>query len=1753
VTVPVLLDEPYPGLRSFRRDETHIFFGRETCINDMVQRLGVHRFLAVTGSSGSGKSSLVRTGLLDALDRGLLAAAGADWRFADFRPGNDPLAELAQALIATIGSPASEQERLRVEAILARGPLGLVEWIESTDLSPDASLLVLADQFEEIFRYRRGRTGDDINAFVALLLASAAQRRRPVYVVITMRSDFLGECSQFTGLAEAINDGQYLTPRLTREQCKSAIEGPAAVFGGRVESALTNRLLNDMGTNADQLPLAQHALMRMWRIAAARTGPDARVLKLEDYEKLGGIGSAAIADGMVPGGQVNALSAHADEILSELSPEQQRLASIVFRALTERHGAGGRDVRRPIALGEAAAIAGVAPEQLVPVIDAFRAPGRNLLTPPSTVPLTAETVVDISHESLIRQWGTLGEWLREESDAARIYLHVEANAKLWREGNSGLMPMPFLGIARAWREREQPNASWAKRYGDEFALAMEFLDKSLAAERQRIEAEEAARRRSMLRSRTVAAAMAVLAIIALGFGYFAEQNASEARNAAARAEQSAKEAEIANASALKGQSNYLAERASESFANGDFLRSMLFAVEALPDQKHNVTRPEVQHAREMLARTYLQVATQGSPVVHSATVTYLRFLPPGDRLLSASQDGTARIWDLDGQPILAMDGHLGSVTGVDATPDGNTIATASVDGVARIWDAGSGRLLAQLVTTSQLNGVAIRNDGKAAVTVGADGSALVWDVATASKSAVLQGHGKPLNSAAFSPDASQLLILSESAAQLWDAQSNKLLKEISFTEPVAQAAYSLDGSRLAVFGKYATAEVWDARALRRIVSLKLSCCNDVMALSPDGSLLAIANGYLDGQTLQAVDVSTSKTTWSTTAPLSQSVKDLAFSPDGTTLIAGSSDGSLRVWDARAGKQIAATKLASGAHPFAVSPDSKRVAAFTVRGQPIVWTIGGKPPSGAVADSLALSGNGRQFLLLQPGGPATVWDASAKKILGRLLASNSAAVGAFDPKGQRIAVLSADNVIGIWTDNDLQHTADIPDIAVTGIAFSPDGQVLAASASSTQFDAFDAGAGVHSSDPTQGLSGVGIARLSPDGKRLFLAGGVTPGQLWDVTSGHVIARIAGTGWEGGVFSSDSKRLITRTQDGAVTLFDADTGAQLAVLLTDGTQIASNEREDRMATLSGAGQVIIWETSSGKMLLQAANAADHIIMGARSDRLMAWSDTRLDVLDARAGGEIATINTGGSSQILYPQITDDGSRVMFENGTKVAIWDATKAQQICVLAGTWSHTNEISEWPNRDGSRVVVKDDKGAIDLFDGTSGSLIATLDPAFTDNGAVVLAPDGTRLLLARSDGRIDLWDISDAKHLATLSDAGVDHRLDFAISNDSSRIVTATNGPVVRVWNARTGEHVADLAGLTANAQSVYVSPDSGRIVTVSADGVLFIWDAKSNAKVAEFDTPQSGRSVLFSADGNHIVSVRQAQQTDLFDVGTGRAMRTVAGNAVDLASAFSATGQRLVTASGKTATVWDLTNGNQVSMLTGHSDTITGAMFSPDEKEILTFADDKTVRLWSAATGASIAVLGGDASPLAKGRFSPNGAYVVTLSPDGQAQLWRAADGSTVTALGAAAQYATVIFPPGGSSVALFSTNAMSTYDLSNPQAGEQATMSIRLLDGYQVRGLNYVDKPFGDLAGSNDSSVLKSGLELWSMPWSTQDYVDTAQAMLPRCFTKDERLAADLDPTPPDWCVEMAKWPYNTAAWKQWLADKAAGKDVPLPQDQ
>ena len=299
---------PYVGLRPYDVDESILFFGRNEQTFELLQRLHQHHFVAVVGSSGCGKSSLLRAGLIPALKAGYLVDDSDHWFIAIMKPGQSPLYNLAEAILLLI-NPATDAVTVAaiVQKIKEEGADALLNIIAPLRKEHNANFFLLVDQFEELFRFAMDQKDvakkDEAIDFVNIMLELSQQSSIPFYVVLTMRSDFIGDCDQFYGLPEAMNKSQYLVPRLNRMELKTVIEGPAKLYGGKINPALTSLLLNELGKVKDELPLLQHALMRIWEyeMNVNKSGE----LDLEDYESIGGIEKA--------------LSNHADEALTGMS------------------------------------------------------------------------------------------------------------------------------------------------------------------------------------------------------------------------------------------------------------------------------------------------------------------------------------------------------------------------------------------------------------------------------------------------------------------------------------------------------------------------------------------------------------------------------------------------------------------------------------------------------------------------------------------------------------------------------------------------------------------------------------------------------------------------------------------------------------------------------------------------------------------------------------------------------------------------------------------------------------------------------------------------------------------------------------------------------------------------------------------------------------------------------------------------------------------------------------------------------------------------------------------------------------------------------------------------------------------------------------------------------------------------------------------------------------------------------------------
>ena len=523
-------DNPFPGLRPFKVEESHLFFGREGQSDEVLLKLSKSRFVGVIGPSGSGKSSFIYCGVLPILYGGFLTDASPNWEVVVTRPGAGPIDNLAESLLKTskdynYADPDDKKiKRTIVSTLLRSSSLGLVEAIQQSRRSEDINYLILVDQFEELFRFKDSTDPNSVNeslAFINLLMEAVNYEDSPIYVAITMRSDFIGDCAQFPELTRKINDSHYLIPQMTRDQKRRAIEGPVAVGNAKIAPRLVQQLLNDLGDNPDQLPILQHALMRTWSYWTRYKDYEDELLDLKHYEAIGTMSEA--------------LSMHANEAYDELDEEQKRICEVMFKAITEKRGENF-GIRRPTRLNEIASIADVSEGDVIEVIEKFREPGRSLLTPGHGLPLGSKSMVDISHESLMRIWVRLKNWVDDEADAVQMYLRLAEAANMYQVGKAGLWRPPDLQLALNWQVKHKPTLVWGQRYHPAFERTMIFLEysKKEFETEQRIKELEA--KRKLQRARVTAIVFGVLTGFALIFLVYAfvqkgiaDENLAEAK------------------------------------------------------------------------------------------------------------------------------------------------------------------------------------------------------------------------------------------------------------------------------------------------------------------------------------------------------------------------------------------------------------------------------------------------------------------------------------------------------------------------------------------------------------------------------------------------------------------------------------------------------------------------------------------------------------------------------------------------------------------------------------------------------------------------------------------------------------------------------------------------------------------------------------------------------------------------------------------------------------------------------------------------------------------------------------------------------------------------------------------------------------------------------------------------------------------------------------------------------------------------
>ena len=465
---------PYPGLRPFQEEEWSIFFGREQMIDEVIGRLAESRLVLIHGVSGSGKSSLVRAGVLPKLAL-QYRRHDAPWLTCAMRPCGGPLWNLAAEFARLEGRDGDGERISAIAGQFNARSATLASVAASLEGFSGQSLCLLVDQFEELFRYEKDVSRDEAELFVDLVGRAATGEANEAapdgvdpHVIVTMRSEFLGECARFAGFAETINRTQYLVPRMDDDGLMRAVRRPAQMYGAEFGEGLAERLIASVRGREDELPLLQHGLMLMWEDAARRARPGERV-------SLDG----AIVD--EAGGLDELLSGHADKVMASAAPYtgRERIVEAVFRALTDVNSEGSA-IRRPLPFHELCAVADATPDELRPILDAFRAPGVSFLRPYAPTPIVEKTPIDISHEALIRCWRRIsakeGGWLQQEFRdglAWRLYLFEAGNFARDRS-NTLSKAMTEAGERRLnW-----VNEAWSKRYDDGWAKVKALVDGS---------------------------------------------------------------------------------------------------------------------------------------------------------------------------------------------------------------------------------------------------------------------------------------------------------------------------------------------------------------------------------------------------------------------------------------------------------------------------------------------------------------------------------------------------------------------------------------------------------------------------------------------------------------------------------------------------------------------------------------------------------------------------------------------------------------------------------------------------------------------------------------------------------------------------------------------------------------------------------------------------------------------------------------------------------------------------------------------------------------------------------------------------------------------------------------------------------------------------------------------------------------------------------------------------------------------------
>jgi len=1203
-------EPPFKGLQFFDEHDADKFYGRELLTARLVGHLHTSRFLPViVGASGSGKSSVVRAGVIPALKRGEPLADGssppagsADWPIHVLTPTTQPLESLATALTRdaeSITATATLTEDLRLD----RRTLHFY----ARKLLARASaqrLLIVVDQFEELFTVCKNEAAR--RAFIDnLIYASAPDTDGPTVVILIFRADFYAHCAQYDNLRVAVSKHQEFVGPMNATELRRSIEEPAKQGGWDLEPGLVEALLKDVGVTADgqaepgALPLLSHALLETWK---NRRG---RQMTLRGYAEAGGVRGA--------------IAKTAEAVYQQLPSEQKAIARRIFLRLVEL-GEGQQDTRRRAELTELSPSPDQAPltaAVLKKLVDA------RLVT-------TTATTAEVAHEALIREWPTFRAWINANREGLRVQRDLSLAAREWdnllREPGAlyrGVkliqalewseeyaaeqteLEVEFLVASRSEAEREareereqrERELAAAKRIAE---TAQQLAD----SEKQRAEEQTRAAHRQGRLNRIIGlvGVVAVLLAILAFFAYLSANTAreaavilqSEAQAASTRAIEEKLNADAAQATAVveslirataeaqavrqkekaeAASTNVAAQRAT---AEGNLQRANQLVL--ANDAKNLLAAPEgnveaaallslhvlnqgyLPQADAVLVEATSRLYAQQLYSEHTERVTGVAFSADGGYLLTGSWDKTLRLRDTATGQTLRVFTAPAPIVAVAIAPTNRWVLGATDQHALYVWDVTNEGQPPRIFTdTAEVLGVAFAPNGHQFATADGDGNARLWELNPTQDpvALVLHGHTDKVYSVAFSKEGGSLLTGSDDkTARLWNLATGQTIRLFrGHSERVTSVAFSPDEQLVLTASRDRTAGVWNLATGQRVLSLTghadwLSAA----AFSPDGRYLLTASYDLTARLWEARTGALIRVFSGHT----NVIQSAAYAPDGKTVLTGARDNTARLWNADpnehlrlyggTGGGLTSVALSADGQWLVVGQRDKLAQVWQVATNEVVATLRDHV---AKVNSVAVSSDGQWALTGSEDQTIRLWQLPSGRMTSVLTGHAGEVLAvAFSPDGRWALTGGEDQTARLWslTDDSEPRVLRGHDNAVSSVAFSADGRWLATGSWDHTARIWDAATGEvvqRLTDHNEWVTGVAF---SPDGRWLATSSWDYTARLWDTATWQSMYTL--TAHTSGVlnvaFSPNSRFLLTGGADNTGRLWETATGHELRVL-------------------------------------------------------------------------------------------------------------------------------------------------------------------------------------------------------------------------------------------------------------------------------------------------------------------------------------------------------------------------------------------------------------------------------------------------------------------------------------------------------------------------------------------------------------------------------------------------------------------------------